>query len=100
MKEVAKEVATRCSHILFHLGVKLEGLIPFLNGWSGGVIDLVANRTSAVHLGSKAKLGATLRVLPERCPQKDVTLRVWEMRPYRRTERPARVTLDTSWQCT
>lgn len=48
MKEVAEEIATRCSHILFHLGVELEGLIPFLNGWSGGVIDLVTNRTSSV----------------------------------------------------
>lgn len=34
MKEVAEEIATRSSHILFHLGVELEGLIPFLNGWS------------------------------------------------------------------
>lgn len=65
MKEVAKEIATRCSHILFHLDVEPEGLMPSLNGWSDGVIDLVASRTSAVQLGSTAKLGATLRVLPD-----------------------------------
>lgn len=39
MKEVAKEIATRCSHILFHLDVEPEGLMPSLNGWSGGVIN-------------------------------------------------------------
>lgn len=41
MKEVAKEIATRCSHILFHLDVEPEGLMPSLNGWSGGVIVVV-----------------------------------------------------------
>lgn len=77
MKEVAKEMATRCSHVLFHLGVEPEGLMPSLNGWSGGVIDLVADCTSAIELGSKVKLGATLRVLPDQSAHgKIVSLRV------------------------
>lgn len=59
MKKVAKKIAMRCFRILFHLGVKPEGLMPSLNGWSGGIIDLVVSCMSAIQLGSKAKLGAT-----------------------------------------